>query len=232
MGKALLVVGLISLTVIKCNKQPKLDKSQRAAANSAFMKKDWHKKLYWDDANKRKNPANVQRIMKILTPTKWKYLFPKRLKDYHYKYFIRAVARFPRFCNEKGSTETATKDHVCKRELATLFAHFTQETGDHNQWMEDHEGIAQWRQGLTIMHEGKCKKKIEDCYGYNDSCDTGNSAIWYKCGTTAFNNSIVYYGRGPFQISHNYNYGAFSHQAYGAQKILLNAPNYVSALGD
>merc|ERR1712232_292003 len=97
--------------------------------------------LYWTEADKSKNPANVKKIMEIMTEAKFKYLFPKRLTKYSYK-------------------------------------------------------------------------------------------KWWSCPTTAIKNTVVYYGRGPFQISHNYNYGPFSLAVYGKKSTLLNAPKKVATNGD
>ena len=55
-------------------------------------------------------------------------MFPYRNDLYDYESFLAAVAKFPAFCGESG-IESMNEEETCGRELATLFAHFTQETG-------------------------------------------------------------------------------------------------------
>lgn len=50
------------------------------------------------------------------------YLFPIADDIYTYDAFLQAAARFPKFCYEGD-------DVLCKHELATFFAHTTQEVG-------------------------------------------------------------------------------------------------------
>ena len=48
---------------------------------------------------------------------------------------MKAVAAYPALCGEKGPYGQAadlTQEEVCKKELATMFAHFAQETGAHD----------------------------------------------------------------------------------------------------
>lgn len=40
-----------------------------------------------------------------------------------------------------------------------------------------------------------------------------------------------YYGRGPLQLSWNYNYGMFSRSMFGDEKIVLNSPELVATNG-
>ena len=42
---------------------------------------------------------------------------------------------------------------MCRRTLATMFAHFAQETGEHNH--SDKE-VEEWRQGLAHLRELGC----------------------------------------------------------------------------
>ena len=41
---------------------------------------------------------------------------------------MKAVAKFPYFCNETNETGRSLDD-ACKREMASIFAHWGQETG-------------------------------------------------------------------------------------------------------
>ena len=71
-------------------------------------------------------------MTRLLPLTKWNYIFPIALPFFTYEGFINAIAYYPSFCNEKGKVGWwVSLDQVCKKELATLFAHFNQETGGH-----------------------------------------------------------------------------------------------------
>ncbi|CAF1699629.1 unnamed protein product [Brassica oleracea var. botrytis] len=78
--------------------------------------------------------------------------------------FINAANTFPNFANS-----------VTRREIATMFAHFTHETG-HFCYIEEINGASR------------------------DYCDENNRQ--YPCSP-----GKGYYGRGPIQLSWNYNYG-------------------------
>jgi chitodextrinase len=75
--------------------------------------------------------ANVERVKSVLPESKWDEIFPNALDIYEYDGFLRAIAKFPKFCGEtnlKIGSKTYTDDEACERELAVLFAHFKQET--------------------------------------------------------------------------------------------------------
>lgn len=72
---------------------------------------------------------NVKNIrLYIPTEVDWDDMFPMRNSIYDYHSFLKAAAKYPAFCNENnisGNNPVST----CGRELATLFAHLSQETG-------------------------------------------------------------------------------------------------------
>jgi hypothetical protein len=142
--------------------------------------------------------------------------------DYTYEGLMRAIAKYPKLCNENNITGN-TKDETCKRELATIFAHFNQETGNH----DSNNAIEEWRQGLAAITEGNCDANPSTCDQY--TALTGLSATAYPADPD--NTGVEYYGRGPFQISWNYNYGAFSEILkegdYDANVYLLKNPDAV-----
>jgi chitodextrinase len=58
------------------------------------------------------------------------------------------------FCGESNMDYSSNKaDKTCKHELATLFAHFAQETGGHDP---NHATLEEWEQGLVHINEWKC----------------------------------------------------------------------------
>lgn len=76
------------------------------------------------EPGKATNPDNVKRVESILKESDWEYLFPLRAKEYSYSNFLKAVGKFPALCD----TYTDGRDSlaICRKELATMFAHFAQ----------------------------------------------------------------------------------------------------------
>merc|ERR1712180_300896 len=169
-----------------------------------------------------KNPHNVKRLEKLLSEKDWEYLFPDRNEEYTYRRFLQAVGKFPSVCGDYKDGRDA--DLICKKTLATMFAHFTQETGGHNP----HGEVEQWRQGLVFLREAGCTETGPGC-GYDSSCDpnTWQGKTW-PCGTNG-GGWKKYFGRGAKQLSYNFNYGPFSDAMYGTVKKLLENPDLVAS---
>ncbi len=167
------------------------------------------------------NPDNVKRIESIVSENDWEHLFSKRAPEYTYKHFLQATGKFPGFC--KTYNDGKDSDAICRKALATMFAHFTQETGGHSS----HEDVPEWRQGLVHVREMGCDTP-GDC-GYNGEC---NPDVWqgqtWPCGKTAEGNFKDYFGRGAKQLSYNYNYGPFSDAMFGTVRTLLDDPERVA----
>ena len=68
---------------------------------------------------RRDNPANVRTVEQLLPAAQFAELFPRAAAAYTYTNFLKAVAKFPSVCPELG---------LCRKTLATMFAHFEQET--------------------------------------------------------------------------------------------------------
>lgn len=107
-----------------------------------------------------------------------------------------------------------------KRELAAFLANISKETT--GGWQLPVGGgsqgdYAQW--GLYYVHE----------LGYNSS----NGAGTYSQASTEYppNPTKGYYGRGPIQLSWNYNYGQLSKFLYNDVAVLLNNPDLVQQEG-
>jgi basic endochitinase B len=106
-----------------------------------------------------------------------------------------------------------------KRELAAFLANISKETTGGWQLpvgVGTYGDYAQW--GLYFVHE----------VGY-----TSSSAGAYSQAHAEYppNPSKGYYGRGPIQLSWNYNYGQFSKFIYNDASILLNNPDLVQQDG-
>ena len=167
------------------------------------------------------NPSNVKRVEQFLTASQWEYLFPERSPEYTYTNFLKATGKFPAFCGDYDDGRDA--ELICRKSLATMFAHFTQETGGHTSGLE----VPEWRQGLVHVREMGWDESMKG--GYNGECNTD---IWqgerYPCGKFSDNEFKSYFGRGAKQLSYNYNYGPFSEAMTGDVTTLLNNPELVA----
>lgn len=170
--------------------------------------------------NSPSNPENVKRVESIVSEQQWEFLFPERHQNYTYLNFLKGVGKYPAFCGTYSDGRDS--DAICRKSLATMFAHFTQETGGHNAYSEN----PQWRQGLVYLREIGWDENTPGGYGI---CDSG---LWqgqaYPCGTFPDGSNKSYFGRGAKQLSYNYNYGPFSYSIYGNVEKLLNEPELVA----
>jgi hypothetical protein len=66
---------------------------------------------------------NVQRVARLFTQADWDRGFPLANAVYSREEFLKAVAKFPAFCNETNLPDWSVDD-TCKKELATIFAHW------------------------------------------------------------------------------------------------------------
>ena len=167
------------------------------------------------------NPANVRRVEAIVDETRFDYLFPLRAPEYTYRGFLQAIAKFPAVCDDYEDGRDA--DAICRKTLATMFAHFAQETGAHESWRP----IEEYRQALAYVREMGWNEGARD--GYNGECKVdGWIAETWPCGTYPDGAFKSYFGRGAKQLSYNFNYGPFSEAMYGDVGALLDAPERVA----
>ncbi|WP_230408918.1 glycosyl hydrolase family 18 protein [Zooshikella harenae] len=167
------------------------------------------------------NPDNVKRVEAIISQADWEYLFPKRAQEYTYRNFLKAIGKFPAFCGNYDDGKNA--EAICRKSLATMFAHFTQETGGHNPHMD----VPEWRQGLHYVREMGWDENMKG--GYNAECspETWQGKTW-PCGKFPSGEYKSYFGRGAKQLSYNYNYGPFSEAMFGTTHTLLDNPEKVA----
>ncbi len=168
------------------------------------------------------NPDNVKRVERLLPKSQWDYFFPLRNASYTYTGLLQAIAKFPGVCTTY--TDGRNADAVCRKTLATMFAHFAQETGAHDPG----NTVPEWRQALYYVREAGCSESTYAC-PYNAEC---NPATWqgqaWACGKDAQGRYKQYFGRGAKQLSYNYNYGPFSDAMFGDVRVLLDKPEQVA----
>jgi len=134
-----------------------------------------------------------------------------------YKCLIKATLLYPEFA-QSGSEEEN------KRELAAWLGEMSQETtgGGCPQSIENADGTCSCGPAWCDGHEGGCAAWglcfVEEAGGTYCS-----SSSVYPC--TA---GQEYRGRGPKQLSYNYNYGQFSEEFCGDKSILLDNPSWVA----
>ncbi|MGR5063222.1 glycoside hydrolase family 19 protein [Photobacterium sp. DNB22_13_2] len=166
------------------------------------------------------NPENVKRVESLVSEDDWNFLFVERHAQYTYLNLLKGIGKFPAFCGNYD--DGRDPDAICRKSLATMFAHFTQETGGHNAYSE----YPEWRQGLFYLREVGWSEGTSGGYGI---CDP---SLWqgeaYPCGQFEDGSYKSYFGRGAKQLSYNYNYGPFSHAIYGNVEKLLNEPELVA----
>ena len=134
---------------------------------------------------------------------------------------LAGVAKFPAFCG--AYTDGRDAEALCRKSLATMFAHFGQETGEH----DPHSPIEAWRQGLYWVRELGWTESMRG--GYNSECAP---SLWqgqtWPCGTFDNGEFKSYFGRGAKQLSYNYNYRPFSEAMFGTVRTLLDHPEQVA----
>ena len=159
-------------------------------------------------------------LRKLLNEKKWNALFPNRYikpingsKEnmrtkkndfYSLDAFLKAASSFPAFLS--GDDEVQQK-----RELCAFLANMAFETG--GGWQEAPGGYFQW--GLYYIEEKGCEK---GCPQYSDPRKLNYPPVTDQS----------YHGRGPLQISWNYNYGQFSEAFWGVKDSLLKHPELLT----
>jgi hypothetical protein len=143
------------------------------------------------------NNNNTTNVTKYLDAEKWNKLFPGRygigLKDsitnnpdfYSFRTFVAVAKIFPSFLSDGN-------DSTQKRELAAFLANIAQKTS--GGWETAPGGYFRW--GLYFLEENNTSV----INTYNDTSKKNYPGV----------GSAFYYGRGPKQLTWNYNYGQFS----------------------
>ncbi|WP_051304668.1 glycoside hydrolase family 19 protein [Chitinilyticum litopenaei] len=173
------------------------------------------------------NPDNVKRVERIVPAARFDYLFALRNARYSYTNFLKAVAKFPAFC--QTYSDGRNSDAICSKLLATMFAHMVQETGANTTWLDGIGAIdtPKWRQGLYWVEEVAYQNN-PNLSGYTDSCgDPYWGKIW-TCPKRPDGQYNSYHGRGAHQLTHHYNYAPFSKVLYGDPNVLLQDPKRVA----
>ena len=146
----------------------------------------------------------------------WNVLFPHRfgyrptdslghMTDFYtFRSFVKAAGIFPGFLSEGD-------DQTQKRELAAFLASIAYETG--GGWSDAPGGYFTW--GLYYIEE---RPRAGIRFNYVDSISRHYPPVLGQS----------YHGRGPVQLSWNYNYGKFSEVWFGNKDSLLEDPSRIA----
>jgi chitinase len=168
-------------------------------------------------------------LTNVLTETKFKQMFPKAdegVRDEDRPYFthnalIQASRMFPEFLSDSN-------DKVNRRELAAFLANAAHETN--GGWDTAPGGRESW--GFYFNSEVPCLTLPGGCPGYGSIYATCIAEPWksmYPCAQCN-DAKCQYFGRGPMQLTYNYNYGLASQSIFKDNR-LLEQPNLVSGNG-
>jgi hypothetical protein len=207
-------------------------------------------------------PAGGYALLNKLTDEHWNWLFPLRSGRYNAQGGARNL---PPIANPDGSTDAYTlsafKTAVLAyntwaqsknqaqflnegslkqqaEEFAAFWGKSARETGGAwagapAPWIEDYQGGKVWKGGLYWTEE----------MGYSTNADGTSAAVGYvDSGNTQYPAvpGRSYHGRGPIQLSWNYNYGGFSYWLYDngllkdvitSRDALLKNPGLVASDG-
>ncbi len=155
-----------------------------------------------------KESRTASRVTQYLNTKLWNELFPNRYRKknidfYTFAAFTAAAKRFPSFLSEGNNV-------IRKRELAAFLANIAQETS--GGWPEAEGGYFKW--GLYFLEEQDNGQPLD----YTDYTRKLYPPVSGK----------MYYGRGPKQMSWNYNYGQFSEAWFGNKDTLLQHPELLT----
>jgi hypothetical protein len=157
------------------------------------------------DAGAMSDAGSNPGLASLVSLATFEQMFPQRNALYSYSAFLAAAAYYPTFASE-GSADSR------KREVAAFLANIAHETT--GGWDTAPGGRFAW--GLYFTQEVGCESGA--CTGY---CDGSNAT--YPCAP-----GKTYHGRGPIQLSWNYNYGQVG-AVVGLD--LLNDPDLVTSNG-
>jgi hypothetical protein len=151
----------------------------------------------WDNKTIDQRKAyftNYDLVTQSVTEQQYNTIFPNKLPTYPYASFVKSAMAFPFLCGENGETL-----NMCKKEFATMFAHWWQET-----------------LGLSVDSETGCGVAGQDCQY------VAKTSYFYDERVSAADPDHQYFGRGPKQLSYNYNYGHFSWDFFNDMRFLEN----------
>jgi len=165
-------------------------------------------------------------LAKILSAGEFAALFPNADNSvpasqrgyFTYSNLIKAADYFPQLFSSSNTT-------IAKREIAAFLAQTAHETT--GGWAQAPGGAQAW--GYVFNSEVGCEKpgQVSPCTQYTACTSTYPCSVHTSSGLSNFQ----YFGRGPIQLSWNYNYAQASQAIFGDKMVLINNPMAVSQDG-
>lgn len=185
------------------------------------------------------NPENVKRIERLMPRANFEKTFPLTAHHqlingfdpadvYSYSNFLKAAAVLPGYCGDFSgypgtkTAEMTNPDEVCKRMMATTFAHAVQETGNYGS-----KDLVNVEDKIVTTFSSVAER---------DSTPENRLAGAYQETSGPFSASgqfasmvanKYYYGRGAKQLSYASNYANLSLMLYG-NLLLVEDPDLVA----
>ena len=134
---------------------------------------------------------------------------------YTYESFLRAVAKFPKFCGESNAPLGYDDLDTCRRELAALFAHSAVSSQD---WTETDGGPLQ-------LSEDEFESFTSIFFDGAENLDEGyvalSSAMW-KYMTTMLPNPSAHSIMTNFYDPNSQDIGAAHYAGFGSTNVVIN----------
>ncbi|MBX9598819.1 MAG: chitinase [Burkholderiales bacterium] len=184
------------------------------------------------------NPDNVKRIERLMPKAYFERTFPLSIsmlnekgfipaEVYSYNNFLKAAAVVPGYCGDFSSYPAVGKtlqmnnpDELCKRMLATTFAHATQETADvDSRTVTDATIYNKIKRTFASVAEADATPANRGTIGRYPDAGGPFSATGSQANLTANN---YYYGRGVKQLSYPTNYANLSLMLYSNLNLVEN----------
>ncbi|KAH0475300.1 MAG: hypothetical protein KVP17_003482 [Porospora cf. gigantea B] len=183
------------------------------------------------------NPVNVRRVEAILSANDFDKIFPVRHHQYSYLNFLKGVAKFPTYC--RTYNDGRDSDAICRKLLATSFAHWSQETGAHWSTMTAADIDSDHKNAGASYYPGKIPEHVQGLYFISEfGCSETGSSCEYCSIRHKYDELLMpcakdggakkYFGRGAKQLSYNYNYGPFSRAIMEDGFKLIREPQLVA----
>lgn len=126
---------------------------------------------------------------------------------------MKAVAKFPAFCGEDNRGKRS-----CTKELAAFLTYCAYSTNQFDAGFANYRDLSY---GLYHIESTHCAGGDKG----EEWCECATDALWPSV------NGEQYYGRGPFQLTWDYNYGRLStvlYEGYNSADVLLQDPDRVA----
>jgi len=143
---------------------------------------------------------NVQRVITVFPESTFNSWSSSKNAIYTYDSFLKAVAKFPAFCNESNGSAYSSENDFCKRELAALFAHMYYNSN-----------------GMQDLKDPACANSIAPECRFKSNLSSPESSMFYARGPMGLKGDKEYAA-----------FSKVFYEGFDRSAELLNNPNNVS----